>query len=119
MFVSEECGHEVRMIDLYDPSLRQDFLLLDDHNKPLVQDHVLQMQELITWADELVFVYPVWWYDAPAIVKNWFDLNFAAGFAYKYKKESLLPHQFLRGKSARFFVTTGSPTWLRYTPVGW
>jgi NAD(P)H dehydrogenase (quinone) len=106
VLVSQKCGHELCVIDLYDPSLRQDFLLLDEHNKPLVQNHVTQMQELISWADELVFIYPVWWYDAPAIIKNWFDLNFSAGFAYKYKKGSLLPDQFLRGKSARFFVTT-------------
>jgi NAD(P)H dehydrogenase (quinone) len=83
VLVSQKCGHELCVIDLYDPSLRQDFLLLDEHNKPLVQNHVTQMQELISWADELVFIYPVWWYDAPAIIKNWFDLNFSAGFAYK------------------------------------
>lgn len=76
--ISQECGHEMRVLDLYDDALRQDFLQLDEKNKPKKQDHVLQMQEHITWADELVFVYPVRWYDAPAIIKNWFDVNFAA-----------------------------------------
>jgi len=117
--VSEDCGHEVRIINLYDSDLRQDFLILDAKNKPTNDPHISYMQEQITWAEELIFIYPVWWYDAPAILKNWFDVNLASGFAYKYKDNWLLPQQFLKGKKARFFVTTGSPAWLWYTPVGW
>lgn len=117
--VSESCGHEIRVINLYDSDLRQDFLVLDAKNKPIDDPYISYMQEQITWAEEIIFVYPVWWYDAPAILKNWFDVNLTSGFAYKYKDNWLLPHQFLKGKKARFFVTTGSPTWLWYTPVGW
>lgn len=117
--VSLDTGHGVRVIDLYDSKIRQDFLVLDAKNKPKQDPHITFMQEQITWAEEIIFCYPVWWYDAPAILKNWFDVNLASGFAYKYKDGSLLPHQLLRGKKARFFVTTGSPTWLWYTPVGW
>jgi NAD(P)H dehydrogenase (quinone) len=83
--VSEDCGHEVRIINLYDSDLRQDFLILDAKNKPTNDPHISYMQEQITWAEELIFIYPVWWYDAPAILKNWFDVNLASGFAYKYK----------------------------------
>jgi len=56
----------------------QSYLRLDDHNKPIVDPKISWMQEQITWADELVFVYPIWWYDAPAILKNWFDVNMSA-----------------------------------------
>ena len=35
-------------------------------------------------ADEIVFCFPVWWGDAPAILKNWLDYNFTSGFAFKY-----------------------------------
>lgn len=117
--VSEEQWHDVRTIDLYDDKHKQSYLHLNDHNKPIDDPKLSYMQEQITRAQEFIFSYPVWWYDAPAILKNWFDVNFASGFAYKYKSGSLLPHQLLKGKTARFFVTTGAPTWLRYTPVWW
>jgi len=116
--VSKKHGHKVRLLNLYDDTLRQKFLVLDDKNKPVEDKHIVFMQKQITWADQLVFIYPIWWYDAPAILKNWFDVNMSSGFAYKYKKNSLIPHQYLRGKTARFFVTTGAPSWLWYTPIG-
>jgi len=117
--VSEDIWHKVRVINLYDKKYKQEYLVLDDRNKPVDDPKLSYMQEQIGWAEEIVFTYPVWWYDAPAILKNWFDVNFASGFAYKYKKNSLFPEQFLQWKKARFFVTTGSPTWLWYTPVWW
>lgn len=103
---SQEVGHDVRVIDLYDPKYKQAYLQLDDNNKEVPDDKVAWIQEQISWADQLVFMYPVWWYDAPAILKNWFDVNMSSGFAYRYRKNSLIPHQYLRGKTARFFVTT-------------
>ncbi len=42
------------------------------------------------------------------ILKNWFDVNMSSGFAYRYRKNSMIPHQYLRGKTARFFVTAGA-----------
>jgi NAD(P)H dehydrogenase (quinone) len=35
-----------------------------------------KIQAKITWADELIFIFPIWWGDAPAIVKNFIDCNF-------------------------------------------
>ena len=29
-----------------------------------------------TQADELVWIFPVWWMDAPAVMKNFWDRNF-------------------------------------------
>lgn len=115
---SEEVAHTVRIIDLYDAKHSQWYLQLDDHNKQITNAKVSWMQEQISWAEQLVFIYPIWWYDAPAILKNWFDVNMSSGFAYRYKKNSLVPHQYLRGKTARFFVTAGAPSWLWYTPIG-
>lgn len=94
--VSKERQHSVHLIDLYDPSIRQDFLQLDAINRPTDDPHIASMQKEVSWAEELIFVYPVWWYDAPAILKNWFDVNLANGFAYSYQKSGLLPKQHLR-----------------------
>lgn len=108
-------GHDVRLVDLYKPVNHQDFLMLDIENKAVPQKNVDIMKEHIARADELVFCYPMRRYDCPAILKNRFDLNFASKFAYSYKKDSILPHQLLKGKTARIFITGGSPTWLLLT----
>lgn len=98
-------GHDVRLLDLYKVENHQDFLILDESNKALEQKNVDNMKQHIARADELIFCYPMWWYDCPAILKNRFDLNFASKFAYSYKKDSVMPHQLLKGKTARIFVT--------------
>jgi putative NADPH-quinone reductase len=43
-------------------------------------------QAKIRAADELVFVFPVWHVNVPAILKNFFDNVFTGGFAYQYTK---------------------------------
>lgn len=66
------------MINLYDPSMMQDFLKLDEKNRSILDERSNYMQEQISWADQMVFVYPVRRYDAPAILKNWFDVNMSS-----------------------------------------
>lgn len=66
------------MVNLYDPAMMQNFLQLDEKNRAILDDRVVYMQEQISWADQLIFVYPVWRYDAPAILKNWFDVNMSS-----------------------------------------
>jgi NAD(P)H dehydrogenase (quinone) len=54
-------------------------VLNEDPNRKL-------FQEKIKNSDELIFVFPIWWGNMPAIMKNFFDTNFEAGFAYKFQK---------------------------------
>lgn len=64
-------------------------------------------QVKISWADYLIFQFPLWWTEPPAILKGWFDRVFAKEFAYDngatYKKG------LLQGKKAL----------LSFTTVGW
>ncbi len=48
---------------------------------PLAPD-VLEEQRLINAADALVFIYPVFWTEAPAKLVGWFDRVWSFGFAY-------------------------------------
>lgn len=112
---SMAAGHQVHVLDLYKAENHQDFLMLDQHNKAIDQKNIDRMKKHIARADELVFCYPMRWYDCPAILKNRFDSNFASKFAYSYKKNSIMPQQLLKGKTARVFVTGGSPKWLLLT----
>lgn len=104
---SELEGRQVEILDLYATEFKQDFLRFDKLSD-IGKDKVTQaMQEKISWAEELVFVFPVWWADAPAILKNWIDCNFTTGFAYKYIDGK--PTGLLSGKTARVFATSGAP----------
>jgi putative NADPH-quinone reductase len=79
-------GHEVETINLYDAEWKQDYLMLDHTNKPSEDPKKEKIQSRITRADELVFTFPLRRFDCPAILKNFLDVNFSSGFAYKYKK---------------------------------
>jgi len=43
---------------------------------------ILEEHKKIDRADCIIFLYPVWWSDCPAIMKGWFDWVYAVGYAY-------------------------------------
>lgn len=110
-------GATAEVIDLYDSAYRQDFLRFEDV-KAWPEDPVREvMQAKISAADEIVLVFPIWWADTPAILKNWIDSNFGAGFAYRYEQGGHVK-KLLAGKTARIFVTSDGPSWFyRLFPV--
>ena len=73
-------------MNLYDEEWKQDYLMFDENNKPIDDKKRELIQQKISWADELVFIFPLWWFDAPAILKNWLDMNLTSKFAYLYKQ---------------------------------
>ena len=85
----KEKGIEYRLIDLYrdgfDPSLP--LSEWEDHRQ--VSEQVRGYQEAVRGSDRLVFIYPVWWYTYPAILKGFFDRVFTPGFAYNMQKVPL------------------------------
>lgn len=111
----EKLWHEVRVIDLYESERKQDYLQLNETNRylddPLREKHQAQ----ITRADEIVFFFPLRWFSCPAILQNWFDVNYTTWFAFKYISGKTLPKKLLTGKSVRVVVTAGWPQWLYYT----
>jgi NAD(P)H dehydrogenase (quinone) len=68
-------------------------------------------QAAISWAQHLVFVYPIWWGAMPALLKGFIDRVFLPGFAFKYRSGSPLWDRLLAGRSAHLFVTMDSPPW--------
>ncbi|MBC8084374.1 MAG: NAD(P)H-dependent oxidoreductase [Hymenobacter sp.] len=66
-------------------------------------------QDYIRAADWLVFIYPTWWWDRPAILKGYIDRVFSYGFAFGVGPDSaVLP--LLTGKKALVLNTFGGPT---------
>jgi NAD(P)H dehydrogenase (quinone) len=104
-------GHTFTIVDLYKDRFNP-VLVYNEHarRRDMKDDpETAHYRELIEWADHLIFIYPVWWYGTPAILKGFFDRVFASGFAYTY--EGLVPKGLLRGKSAWVFYTIDSPWW--------
>lgn len=103
-------GDKVEIMNLYDKNWKQDFLTFQ-HIKDAPADKIRdKVQAKIKWADELVFIAPIWWMDVPAILKNFFDMNMTPQFAYRYvngKQEGLLTD-----KTAKFFLTCDAPLWV-------
>lgn len=76
-----------------------------------LEPDLLQAQQLIRWAEHLVWVYPVWWGSLPAIMKGFIDRVFLPGFAFKKREGSVWWDKLLSGKSARIISTLDQPAW--------
>ncbi|MCA9774181.1 MAG: NAD(P)H-dependent oxidoreductase, partial [Myxococcales bacterium] len=102
-------GHETDLLDLYAEGPKcvldaEDFAALADGGPP---EDVRAYQERILRAEALVFVYPIWWFDRPAILKGWFDRVFTRGFAFEYVDGA--PRALLLGRRALVLTTAGGP----------
>ncbi len=73
-------------------------------NNTFSQDIVLEQQKVV-WAELIIFQFPMWWGEAPAILKGWFDRILTKGFAYD--SNHVYNHGLLRGKRAMLSFTTG------------
>ncbi|MGJ0627845.1 NAD(P)H-dependent oxidoreductase [Xenorhabdus bovienii] len=101
-------GEEYSFISLYDEKFNpvlasSDFEAL--HRGEVLPD-VAKSQSMIKEADHLIFIYPIWWFGQPAILKGWIDRVFSNGFAYYEDDKIFTP--FLTDKSATVYVTLGT-----------
>lgn len=79
-------GHELRCIDLYaerfDPVLslseRIDYLPNPKAIEAKVQAHV----DALRWCEHILFVFPVWFYGPPAMLKGWLERVWLPGVAF-------------------------------------
>lgn len=105
---AEDKEASVTVRDLYqlgfDPILKSsDFESLREGKTP---DDVAKEQELVTWADVIVLVYPIWWAGFPAMLKGYIDRVFTYGFAYENVDGNI--KGLLNDKIAILFSTTGA-----------
>ncbi len=92
-----EQGHATRIHDLYQMRFRA---VLDSDDlirnwRGDLPEDILREQEAVRWAQGLAFVYPIWWFGAPAILKGWIDRVFVRKFAFDFTAagmEGLLTH---------------------------
>lgn len=117
-------GHEVKVSDLYRmkfvlPLDKTDFTTLTNpgYFKPQTEQvacnskgfegfspEVKEEHEKVKWADTLIFVYPLYWWSVPGIMKNWIDRILSMGFAYGMKGQASL-----KPRKGMIMYTTGGP----------
>ena len=101
---------EVETINLVD--LDFDPVLKYGYRKPYPLEPDLETAvKKIKQAEHLVWVFPMWWYGVPAIVKGFVDRAFLPGIAYKYKEGKLFPDKLFKGKTARIILTSDTVRW--------
>lgn len=103
-------GNEVQLMKLadlsFDPVLHKGYNSIQE-----LEPDLLAGQAAITWAQHIVFVYPIWWGAMPALLKGFIDRVFLPGFAFKYREGSIFWDRLLSGRSARLLVTMDTPPW--------
>jgi NAD(P)H dehydrogenase (quinone) len=74
----------------------------------LPQDISIEMDKIL-WADLIIFQFPIWWSNFPAILKGWVDRVFFNGFAFNLTEMKLYDNGPFNGKKAMLSFTTGAP----------
>lgn len=107
---AKAAGNEVQLISVgdlsFDPVLHKGYNSIQALEPDLVAG-----QSAITWAQHIVFVYPIWWGAMPALLKGFIDRIFLPGFAFKYRDGSQFWDRLLSGRSAHLLVTMDTPPW--------
>jgi len=109
---AKEKGGEVARLNLGD--LKFDPILRHGYNKiQTLEPDLVEAQRLLKWANNIVFVFPVWWSAPPALMKGFIDRVFLPGFAFKYRENSNNWDKLLTGKKSRLILTSDAPVaWL-------
>jgi putative NADPH-quinone reductase len=66
-------------------------------------------QEMLRDTDHLVFVFPIWFYEQPAIVKGFFERVCLPGFGYAYTERGVVP-LLTHIKRLTVLTSSGAPT---------
>lgn len=79
-------GHSIDILDLYaegfDPRFTEaDHACFWGGELP---DEIKAMHQRVAKADQLAFVFPVYWWSMPALMKGWIERVFTQGWAYQY-----------------------------------
>jgi putative NADPH-quinone reductase len=105
---AHKAGHHTKQLNVGDlkfsPNLPDGYTSM-----PELESDLIEAQKDIKWADHLVFIFPMWWFSVPALLKGFFDRVFVPGFGFNPGKHGLPAAKLLKGKSARIIVTSGGP----------
>lgn len=104
-------GHEVRRLSV----AQLDFPLLRSQQAweaDTLPPALVPAQADIAWAQHIVFFFPLWLGDMPALLKGFLEQVARPGFAFKAEGGNPFGQKGLKGRSGRVVVTMGMPALL-------
>jgi len=109
----EKKKKEYQVIDLnkdnFKPVMTEGELALyskGQHKDPLVTKY----QNMLKKTDEIIFLFPLWWYNTPAILKGFIDKVMLKNFSYT-ESSAGLKGKLTHIKSAKVITTGQAPRW--------
>lgn len=113
----QKSGQEIVVRDLNQINFNAVLSLDDMHGQRMGQiaNDVKTEQDFITWANRIIFIYPIWWTGMPAIMKGYIDRVFSYGFAYRYDQG--VQKGLLTGKQAIIINSYGKSN-AEYVAIG-
>lgn len=101
-------GHDLKRINV----AKLDFPLLRSQHewqKGVLPASLNEAQAAIKWAEHILFVFPLWMGDMPALLKGFLEQVARPDFAFSGEGKNPFAHKALGGRSARLVVTMGMP----------
>ena len=99
--INSSKNQSLKIIDLY----------RDSYMRPRTK-LIKSYQDLVSWADRMYIISPVWWFRLTPRLEVFFDEVFTPGFAYKFQnitKTYAYPVPLLSKKKIRTYITHGAP----------
>jgi NAD(P)H dehydrogenase (quinone) len=100
---------QYEVLDLYEMNY-ESALKIEEHYTSghyEISDQNKEIQEKIANTNKLIFIYPIWWQNMPAILKGFVDRVFTPRFAFRYIGK--FPMGLLKNKKAVVFTNSGAP----------
>jgi len=81
-----EAGHSIDVLDLHQEGFDPRFTQADHAHfwGGPIPPGIGEMHRRVEAADRLAFVFPVYWWGMPAMMKGWIERVFTGGWAYQY-----------------------------------
>jgi NAD(P)H dehydrogenase (quinone) len=85
--LGESGDHTIEIADLYSENFESRFQPEDyaQFRGAAMPQPVRREQERFDRCDAVAFVFPVWWWSFPAVLKGWIDRVFCEGWAYNFE----------------------------------
>lgn len=123
-----DANHEFVVSDLYEMNFNEE-MSEDEYEREAyyrtdipVADDVIEEQRKIQKSDAIVFIYPVFWTEAPAKLVGWFDRIWTSGFAYNPNPQMKVLKKALfilsAGKTMESLEETGESNAMRTVMLG-
>ena len=111
-----ENGHEVVLEDLYTNSFQAELTTQErkayyelTYITAAVESEVSRLQN----AENLILVFPTWWFGFPAILKGWFDRVWGPGVAFDHADDlGSITARLSSLQNVLVVTTLGSPWWV-------